>query len=118
MIEKIKEAMENSGIPEIYLGRLDLAFADIFVPGLQLAYHESSCQDVEIGSDCFIGKSHGAAEFRGIPGLAVIMGKHGPEASHSCRSDGNAEMRDILGQEGADEAFPPDHAVFVRVGQE
>ena len=54
-IRNVKQAVENSRIPEIYFRGFYLPFTDIFMPWLELANHKGTRQDIKIGPDCLTG---------------------------------------------------------------
>jgi hypothetical protein len=45
-----KEAVQQSGVAKVDLGRFDLALRDADVPGLELPDQEGAGQDVETGA--------------------------------------------------------------------
>ena len=49
--------------------------------------------------------------------MTVIMGQHGPEATHGCGRYTDTELRYVARQEGLNEAFAPGKTVCVAVGQ-
>ena len=57
-------------------------------------------------------------DLRGVPRLAVIVRDHEPEAAKLFRGNGDAELRDVAGEKGADELLPPVQARLVGVTQE
>jgi hypothetical protein len=84
-IGKVEQTVEHPRIPKVNFRRFHLAFPDILMPRLELPDHKSSGQDIEIRAHGLVGQSHGATQLRGIPGLSVIVGQHGPEAMQGFR---------------------------------
>ncbi len=74
VVRDVQQAVQQSRIPKIDFRGFDLAFTDIFMPGLQLTNHKGAGQDIEIRSDRLVGQAHGSAKFRGIHGLTVVVG--------------------------------------------
>ena len=89
-IWNIEQAVENPGVPKVYLRRFHLAFSDILMPRLKLPHHKGPGQDIEIRTHGFIGNSHGPTQLGGVPGLSVIVSQHGPETAQGRRGNRNA----------------------------
>jgi len=99
--------MQDTAILDIDFRGFDLPFGEVLVPGQELIYHQGRGQAVKIPPDCGVSDSEGTCKLRGVPGLAVVMGQHGPEPSYGVGADMDAKLREIFFKEGADIALTP-----------
>ena len=117
MPREIQERVEDPTVREVDLGRLDLPFRDILMPGLKLEDHQPGGQDVQIVPHRRIGDPERPGELRGIPGLGMIMGQHRPKPAKGDRADVDPELRQVPFQERLDERSAPFIALRGRAGQ-
>lgn len=73
--------MKDAGICEVYFGRFDEAFTEVFEPGLELVEHEGSGENVQVVFSGVFFCVEAASEVGGVPESAVEVGDHAPEAS-------------------------------------
>ena len=109
--------VEDAGIAQVHLRCLDDAFADVLEPRLQHADHERPGQQVAVVVHRVDADAHRAAERRRVPGLAVNVRKHGPEAAKRLGRHPRPESRYVALQEGPRERLHPQRAGGVRLRQ-
>ena len=105
-----EQFMQQAGVAHVDLRCLDLAFAEVRMPGLQLAQKEGLRQPVEVTPHGAFVDAHRASGLSGVPRLAVVVGHHRPEPMHRRRGCADAELRQVALDDGSDELAPPDAA--------
>jgi hypothetical protein len=85
-----EQAVQKAGVADKQLRSLHLPFADVLVPGLKQADHESRLEDVKVASDGGIRSAERAPEFRVIDQLAVVLRQHHPETGQRLRRNVDA----------------------------
>ena len=110
--------MEDPRITDVDLGRLDLSFADVLEPRLQLPHHEDGRQEVKIPPHRRVRDAEGACELGAVPDLSMPVREHRPEAAERRRRDGAPEFREVPRQKRADEPVAPAAACGFRSRQE
>ena len=103
----LQKAMEDSGIPDVDLWRLDLAFLEVRAPRLQAPHHERRFQGLAIPPYRVVRHAECTGEFRAVPHLSVVVREHGPEPVKRNARNGDPELRDIAFQERTNEVGAP-----------
>jgi hypothetical protein len=116
-IDDVEKAVEDAGISQVYFGRFDLAFPDVFMPWLKLIHHEGSGQNIKGWTHGFVRQAHGPGKLGGVPELSVIMRQHRPESAHGSCREGDPQLGNISLKEGFYEAFSSGMAVIIRIGK-
>lgn len=114
---QLKQSMQNAAVPDIYLGSLDLSFAEVLKPGRKNSDHVCPSEDIEISASRVLRGPERSGKLRRVPDLAMIMCDHSPKSSQGFRGDRNPELGDVSFQKGADEVLAPSHAGEIVVGQ-
>src|ERR1700679_4075325 len=104
--------MKNPTVSKIDFGCFDLPFFNISNPGLKLAHHESTAQNVQITTYRSIGNPERLPDFRGVEHLTVIMSQHGPKSSQSYSRNTNTQGWNISFEKCRNILLPPVDAVF------
>lgn len=113
-----KQRVKQAGVPDSDLGHLDLALAEVRVPGLQLAHDEGFGQLTQVAADGRVGDSEGTPELGAVPDLAVPVGQHRPEAAHRGPGNPASQSGEVALHEGVGELASPSFAVLVRRSEE
>ena len=113
-----QQCVQQPRVRKINLGRLDLPFLQILVPGLHAARDQRADERVEIGIHRWRRDTKCAAEFGSVPVISVIVGKHGPESPHGSGRNRHPELRQVSFQERSNERRPPGKAVLIVPGEE
>ena len=109
----IQQLVQDAAVPQVDLRRLDLPLADVLVPGLELAHHEQSREQVEIAPHRRLGDAERARRLGRVPQLSVPVREHGPEAQQRGGGHRRAELRHVALEEGLHEITPPGEAVGI-----
>jgi len=112
-----QQSVQQSTVLNEHLGRFDLPFLDVLVPGLHDADHVGPAEDVEVPAGCHIRESQRRRQLRGVPDLAVHVGQHRPKPLELGWGRLDTEAPQIPLEKGVDEVVPPGGAVLVRRGQ-
>src|SRR5581483_3749800 len=71
-----QKRVQQAAIAHVYLGSLDLPFAEVLKPGRQLPKHEDPREEIEVAAHGRLADGQGAGQFGAIPGLSVIVSQH------------------------------------------
>ena len=112
-----QEVVEESGVANVDLGRLHLPLLEIRAPGFQAPQHVRRLEGIEIPAHGVMGDAERPAELRSVPHLSVIVSQHRPEAFEGRALDGDAELRNVALEEGANEVAAPAKAVGMAPGR-
>src|SRR5882724_4330243 len=111
------ERMKEPRIPDIHLGSLDQALAQVFVPRRQLPNHEGAGQNIKVMLRSRMRRPQGRGYFRCVPGLSVVVGEHPPESSQRSRRNTDSPLGDIALEERLQKIFSPRKALRKTGGQ-
>src|SRR6266498_671919 len=75
-----EQAVQQPGVAQVNLRRLDLPLSQIFVPRLKLPHKERVCKNVQMPLDGCVCLSQRACDLGGVPDLPVIMRQHHPKS--------------------------------------
>src|SRR5690625_1088177 len=103
--------MQQTGIPDINLGRAHLALTQVGVPRLQLAHHEDVRKKIEITSCGGLVHPKRTSRLSRVPDLAMIMREHRPEAPQGFGWRTHAPLREVPFEQRLDKRFTPSHTV-------
>ena len=113
----VEQGMQQPAVPDIDLGRLDQALAEIGVERLKPPQHHRIDKQVEIAANGRVG--HAAqclADLGRVEQLAVEVSAHAPEVAQGFGRNGHARLRYVSRQEGFQEIGAPQsrHAISGR----
>jgi len=114
----ILQGVKEAAVAQIDLGRFAYALAEVLSPGRQGSDHEGAGQNVEVMLGGLVVDAEGAGNFRGIPSLPVVVGNHEPEPAQLFGGNGNAQLWNVTGKEGANELLAPMEAGVIGDAQE
>ena len=112
-----EQVMVQAGIAEIELRPLDLALAQVLVPGPQLADQEELLQQVQVPADGRLADLQRVRQLGDVDDLTVVMGEHGQQPVNRRRRQLGTKLRQVPLHEGAEERTPPCRAVGLARGQ-
>ena len=102
-----QQEVQDAAVAQVDLGRLDEALAQVLEPGRQHPDHERPRQQIAVVVHRGDAHVHRAPQFRGVPGLPVVVRQHPPEAAQRLGRDLRAQPRNVPLQEGARERLHP-----------
>ena len=117
-VRKAQQAVEHPRVAQVDFWGFDLSFPNVLIPRLELADHKRPSKDIEVGTHRFIRQTHSAGQFRSIPDLPMIMGQHGPEATHRRCGNPDTQLWNVAFQEGTKKSLAPGQALLIRGSEE
>ena len=113
-----EQSVEQAAIADVDFGLLHESFAEVFEPWFEATDDERADENIEMPADGGGGFAQGPSELGGIPGGAMVMSDHLPEAAHRFGGSTDAETSQISLEERPNQVVAPDEAVVVTVGEE
>ena len=89
-VEKTQQRVQKTGIPQIDLGTLGQAFADVPAPRCQPADEVGAFQEVEIAIDSVIAQAEALPDGGSVPLLALHGRKHVQQPVGHLRASGQS----------------------------
>ena len=112
-VRQVQQGIQDPGVAEVHLRRLDLALADVGVPRLQRTNQERAVEDVEVAPDGGSRDVERTSQLRRIEDVSVPVRQHHPESTHGGGRETDAERRYVALQDGGHVGLPPAHAVGI-----
>jgi len=113
-----QQTVQDAGVADVHPGRFDLTLADILEPRRQQPHHVRASESVQITTRGDFGRSQRSGELRRVPYLSMMVGNHRPEAPQGFGGNGDAQLRDVPLEKGANECLAPRETALVIVSQE
>src|SRR3990172_6255799 len=102
-----QQVMQYAGVGQIHLGGFHLSFAKVGMPGRQAKSHKGPLQDIQVARHSFVAHTQRTRQLTSIPGLPVIVGEHGPEATQGDCGKVDTQLWQIAFEIGAYESVTP-----------
>ncbi len=114
MAADVQQVVQQPGIPQVELRRLDQALADVAEIRWQPPQQEDPLQHVQVPLDGQVVDPQRRTDLRRVGDSALRMGEHGEQAAHEHRVGPQAVLRKVALEHGAQIRFPPRPVIVPR----